>query len=116
MPLATNDQARDRRSSAPRGMAQAQPGRRTGMPTVFLVPSGSDSAEGASSGDYLLRRTGDDLYEVGKLGDSCTWLGTLSASLLPSLPEVDAGQEAPEQEALLAAVQGVESAQDNRGG
>jgi hypothetical protein len=86
------------------------------MPTVFLVPSGSDSAEGAASGDYLLRPSEGDLYEVGKVDDGCTWVGTLSASLLPSLPQVDAAQEAPEQDAVLAAVQGVESAQDNRGG
>ena len=86
------------------------------MPTVFLVPSGSDSADAASAGDYLLRPTGDDLYEVGKVGDSCTWVGTLSSSLLPSLPQVDSAQEAPDQTAVLTAVQGVESAQVNRGG
>lgn len=86
------------------------------MPTVFLVPSGSDSAEAASSGDYLLRRSGGDLYEVGKVDDGCTWVGTLSAGLLPSLPQVDTAQEAPDQGTVLAAVQGVESAQANRGG
>lgn len=86
------------------------------MPTVFLVPSGSDSADAASSGDYLLRPSGSDLYEVGKVDDGCTWVGTLSAGLLPSLPQVDAPQEAPEQVTVLAAVQGVESAEDNRGG
>ena len=86
------------------------------MPTVFLVPSGSDSADGASDGDYLLRPADDDLYEVGKVGESCTWLGSLSASLLPSLPQVDGPQEAPDQVTVLAAVQGVESAEVNRGG
>ena len=86
------------------------------MPTVFLVPAGSDSADAASAGDYLLRPKGDDLYEVGKVDDSCTWVGTLSASLLPSLPQVDAPQEAPDQTAVLTAVQGVESAEINRGG
>jgi hypothetical protein len=86
------------------------------MPTVFLVPAGSDSADAASSGDYLLRPKDGDLYEVGKVGDGCTWVGTLSASLLPSLPSVDGPQEAPDQTAVLAAVQGVESAEDNRGG
>ena len=86
------------------------------MPTVFLVPAGSDSADGASAGDYLLRPKGDDLYEVGKVDDGCTWVGTLSASLLPSLPTVDGPQEAPEQTTVLAAVQGVESAEENRGG
>jgi hypothetical protein len=86
------------------------------MPTVFLVPSGSDSADAATSGDYLLRPKGGDLYEVGRLDDACTWVGTLAASLLPSLPEVDGPQEAPEQATVLAAVQGVESAEANRGG
>ena len=86
------------------------------MPTVFLVPAGSDSADAASSGDYLLRPADGDLYEVGKVDDGCTWVGTLSSSLLPSLPSVDSAQEAPEQPTVLAAVQGVESAEDNRGG
>jgi hypothetical protein len=86
------------------------------MPTVFLVPSGSDSADAASSGDYLLRPHDGDVYEVGKVDGSCTWVGTLSANLLPSLPQVKSPQEAPEQSAVLAAVQGVENAQENRGG
>lgn len=86
------------------------------MPTVYLIPAGADSAAGASSGDYLLRPSGDDLYEVGKQDDACTWLGTVSASLLPPLPAVDEPQEAPDQQRLLTAVQGVESAQQLRGG
>jgi hypothetical protein len=86
------------------------------MPTVFLVPSGSDSADAASSGDYLLRPSGDGLYEVGRVDGGCTWLGSLSGDLLPSLPQVDSPQESPEQERVLAAVQGVESAEVNRGG
>ena len=86
------------------------------MPTVYLVPAGADSAEGAVPGDYLLRPSGDDLYEVGKQGSSCTWIGTVAASLLPSLPSVDAAAPAPDQPAALAAVQGVESAEDLRGG
>jgi hypothetical protein len=86
------------------------------MPTVYLVPTGSDSADDAAAGDYLLRPRGDDQYEVGRVDSGCTWVGTLAASLLPSLPSVDAPQEAPEQPAVLAAVQGVESAQDHRGG
>ena len=85
------------------------------MPTVWLVPSGSDSADSAQSGDYLLRPQDGDLYEVGKQDSTCTWIGTLSASLLPQLPNVDAPQEAPDQGAVLAAVQGVESAQEHRG-
>jgi hypothetical protein len=86
------------------------------MPTVFLVPSGSESADSAQSGDYLLRPTGGGLYEVGKVDGGCTWVGTLSADLLPTLPQVDAAQQAEDQVTLLAAVQGVESAQTHRGG
>ena len=85
------------------------------MPTVWIVPEGSDSADGAAAGDYLLRPAGD-LFEVGKQDESCTWIGSLSADLLPSLPSVDGPQEAPEQEKVLAAVQGVESAETHRGG
>ncbi len=86
------------------------------MPTVFLVPADTDSADAASSGDYLLRPRGQEQYEVGRVDSSCTWIGTLAVSLLPDLPAVDAPQEAPEQDALLAAAQGLESAQANRGG
>lgn len=86
------------------------------MPTVYLVPSGTDSADVASSGDYLLRSAGDGLYEAGSVDGGCTWFGTLSADLLPSLPEVEAPQEAPDQPTVLAAVQGLQSAQSHRGG
>ena len=86
------------------------------MPTVYLVPAGTDSAPGATSGDYLLRPAGDDLYEVGKQDTACTWLGSVSASLLPALPPVEEPQEAPDQQQLLTAVQGVESAEHLRGG
>lgn len=85
------------------------------MSTVWLVPAGSDSADGASDGDYLLRPQDGDLYEAGRVTEGCQWFGTLSASLLPQLPSVDAPQEAPEQEKVLAAVEGLESAQTHRG-
>ena len=86
------------------------------MATVYLLPAGSDSAPDASSGDYLLRPSGDDLYEVGQQDTTCTWIGTVAASLLPSLPSVDAPTEAPDQTALLTAVQGVHAAEHHRGG
>jgi hypothetical protein len=88
------------------------------MATVWLVPEGTDSADSASAGDYVLRpRPGHaGQYEVGKQTDHLTWLGSLSGGLLPPLPAVDAPQEAPEQQRLLAAVQGVESAETHRGG
>lgn len=85
------------------------------MATVYLVPSGTDSAGGAAPGDYLLRPAEGDLYEVGTVGDGCTWIGSLKAELLPSLPSVDAPQEAPDQTAVLPVVQGLETAQRERG-
>lgn len=85
------------------------------MPTVWIVPVGTDTADAAASGDYLLRRAGD-LYETGRKDTSCTWFGSLSAELLPALPDVDAPEESPEQQVVLAAVQGVESAEALRGG
>lgn len=86
------------------------------MATVYLVPAGTDSAPDATSGDYLLRPAGDGLYEVGKQDTTCTWLGTVSASLLPSLPTVEAPQAAPDQTAVLTAVEGVAAAEHHRGG
>ncbi len=86
------------------------------MATVWLVPAGTDSADGATAGDYLLRPQSGDLYEVGRVDAGCTWVGTLSASLLPDLPPIDGPQEAPEQDRVLTAVQGVENAQHMRGG
>ena len=69
----------------------------------------------------VMRRLGDDddgdgLYEVGQQDGTCTWIGTVSADLLPSLPTVDAPQEAPEQSMLLTAVAGVAAAEHHRGG
>ena len=85
------------------------------MATVWIVPAGTDSAPGASDGDYLLRPDGDR-YEVGSVADSCTWLSTLAADLQPELPQVDAPLEGPDQERLLTAARGLESAQTQRGG
>ena len=85
------------------------------MATAWLVPSGTDSAPDAADGDYLLRPEGE-LYEIGSVASGCTWIGTVAASLLPGLPQVDAPQQAPEQEKVLLAVRGVESAETHRGG
>lgn len=85
------------------------------MTTAWLVPDGTDTAPGAQDGDYLLRRSGD-LYEIGTVSGSCTWIGTLSASLLPSLPDVDAPTESPSQEEVVRAARGLQTAEDNRGG
>jgi hypothetical protein len=89
------------------------------MPTVWIVPAGSDSADSAAEGDYLLRPASDGLYEVGKVGPSptaCTWIGSVSGDLLPDLPKADGPQQGEDQSRLLAAVQGVESAEEHRGG
>ena len=70
----------------------------------------------AEFGVPVIFASGDDLYEVGQQDTTCTWFGTVAASLLPSLPSVDAPQEAPDQTALLTAVQGVQAAEHHRGG
>ncbi len=87
------------------------------MPTVHLVPAGADTAADVQPGDYLLRPCGDDLYEVGRQGDGCTWIGTVAASLLP-LPAggQDADPSELDQTALLTAVEGVAAAEHLRGG
>ena len=85
------------------------------MATVWTIPAGSDSAPGAAPGDYLLRPQGD-LYEVGKVGDSCTWLGTMKADLLPALPSGGDAAQVEDQVAALKAVEGLEVAEDLRGG
>jgi hypothetical protein len=86
------------------------------MATVFLVPAGTDSADAATSGDYLLRPHGDAQFEVGRVDAGCTWIGTVARSLLPPLPDVQAPQESPEQGAVLAVAQGLQSAETHRGG
>ena len=85
------------------------------MATAWIVPAGTDNAPNASDGDYLLRPDGDR-YEIGSVAAACTWVSTVDASLLPDLPQVQEPQEAPEQEKVLLAVRGVESAQIHRGG
>ena len=85
------------------------------MPTAWILPAGTDTAPEAQPGDYLFRPHTDG-FEVGSYDASCTWVGTLAASLLPALPSVDAPTRAPEQEAVLTAARGIESAQTHRGG
>ena len=85
------------------------------MATAWIVPTGTDSAPGAQDGDYLLRREGNRV-EIGSVSGACTWLGTVDASMLPDLPQVQDPQEAPEQERVLMAARGLESAEQHRGG
>ncbi|HVF04832.1 MAG TPA: hypothetical protein VNA20_08335 [Frankiaceae bacterium] len=63
----------------------------------------------AAEGDYVLRPQGDTV-EVGRVesGEVC-WLQPVPTSTLPDLADAD-------QERLLTAVRGVETAIDNRGG
>lgn len=86
------------------------------MATVWILPPGTDDTAPAAPGDDLLRPGDGDVVEVGKQDSNCTWIGSLSASLLPALPQVDLPTEAPEQAVVLQAVQGVESAETHRGG
>jgi hypothetical protein len=85
------------------------------MPTAWIVPAGTDTAPEAQPGDYLLRPDGERV-EIGSFDASCTWVGTVDASLLPDLPAVDSPTKAPDQEAVLLAARGVESAETHRGG
>lgn len=85
------------------------------MTTAWILPAGTDTAPDAAPGDYLLRPQGEQT-EIGRLGDSCTWLGTVSTELLPDLPEVGEPTRAPSQEAVLTAARGLESAETHRGG
>jgi hypothetical protein len=64
-------------------------------------------ADGAAEGDYVLRPDGDTV-EVGRVenGEVC-WLTPVPVSVLPDLDD---------QERLLTAVRGVETAANNRGG
>lgn len=81
------------------------------------LPAGSEAAEG----DIVMRRTGEEVA-VGRVhGGAVTWSDQrLSTSLLPpgALDEVDpvgALQRPRQQEPLLTAAQGVETAAADRG-
>ena len=88
------------------------------MATAWIVPAGTDAAPGSAPGDFLLRPAAGPAgrYEVGQLDDGCSWVGTLDASLLPQLPQVQEPTVAPEQERVLTAVRGLASAETHRGG
>ena len=84
------------------------------MTTVWLT-NGDDTGN-AAEGDYVLRPAGDTV-EVGRVEDGAVcWLQPVPASTLPDLGSADGVTEAPEQERLLTAVRGVETALNNRGG
>ena len=85
------------------------------MATAWILPAGTDSASGVEDGDYLLRPDGSR-FELGAVSGGVTWFGAVDASLLPQLPQVQEPQPAPEQDRVLLAVRGVESAEEHRGG
>ena len=63
----------------------------------------------AAEGDYVLRPDGDTV-EVGRVdGGEVCWLQPVPTSSLPDLDSAD-------QERLLTAIRGVETAINNRGG
>jgi hypothetical protein len=66
-------------------------------------------SDGVAEGDYVLR-PGGDTVEIGRFegGEMC-WLGPVPASALPDLAGAD-------QDRLLTAVRGVETAAHTRGG
>lgn len=87
------------------------------MSNVYLVPESTDAAPGQSDGDYLVRPCERGEHEIGRVkGGNVDWFGSVPKGELPGVPEVSEPQEAPDQNELLIAVRGVESAIVNRGG
>ena len=87
------------------------------MSLVHLVPPSTDSAPGSSDGDYLVRPCCDDEFELGRVANgSVDWYGSVPRSSLPGVSVVSEPQQAPDQQALLTAVEGIETAVTHRGG
>jgi hypothetical protein len=87
------------------------------MSIVYLVPESTDAAPGRSDGDYLVRPCARGEHELGRVeGDGVTWFGSVPKGELPGVPEVSEPKQAPEQNELLIAVRGIETAVANRGG
>jgi hypothetical protein len=83
-------------------------------------------AEHAGPGDYVVRRHGD-LLEVGEVSDgdepSVAWFGEVEQALLPTTEGVDLAddrrgplQRIPDDGDLRAAIEGIATAERNRGG
>jgi hypothetical protein len=87
------------------------------MSTVYLVPESTDAAPGQSDGDYLVRPCERGEHELGRVdGGQVEWFGSVPKDQLPGVAPVTEPQQAPEQNELLIAVKGIESAIANRGG
>ena len=68
------------------------------------------------SEDYVLRQ-GDDGLQVGRrVGGDVTWLDTIDSGLLPTAAREALERGDASDEALLAAVRGVTTAEVERGG
>lgn len=83
-------------------------------------------SEQAGPGDYVVRRNGD-LLEVGEVSDgdepAVAWFGEVDQGLLPSTDGVEVAedrrgplQRIPDDGDLRAAIEGIATAERNRGG
>ena len=75
--------------------------------SVHVVEQGADLPSGASDGDVVLRRKGEEVEVARVQNGTAEWLGSVPASTLPL--DGDAAQ-------LEIAAHGVESALVERGG
>ena len=75
--------------------------------SIHVIDQGADVPSGATEGDVVLRRSGDDVEVARVKNGTAEWLGAVPASTLP----LD-GDPA----ALEIAAHGVESALVERGG
>jgi hypothetical protein len=86
------------------------------MSIVHLVPESTDAAPGQSDGDYLVRPCERGEHELGRVdGGRVDWFGSVPKDQLPGVSAVSEPQQAPQQNDLLIAVKGIESAIVNRG-
>ncbi|MFA9443929.1 hypothetical protein [Egicoccus sp. AB-alg6-2] len=83
-------------------------------------------SEQAEAGDFVVRRVGA-LLEVGEIADGdepqVAWFGEVEQALLPAMDAVETAEERrgplqriPDDGDLRAAIEGIESAERTRGG
>ncbi|MFA9431609.1 hypothetical protein [Egicoccus sp. AB-alg2] len=97
--------------------------------TVWLLDGDEHTiavSDQAGPGDFVVRRTGE-LVEVGEIADGeeprVAWFGEVEPALLPEMDDVMLAedrigplQRIPEDGDLRAAIEGIETAERNRGG